>query len=257
MEWYHTLELAPGVETPGWFDTRPLVAQLPFPASLAGKRCLDVGTFDGFWAFEMERRGASEVLAVDVIDPQGWDWPADSEPSAIEAIAQRKGRGEGFEVAKEALGSRVTRRELSSYDLDPADVGRFHVIYVGSLLLHLRDPIGALMRVRAVCDGTALMMDRVSLLLSALAPGVPLARLDGKGRPWWWNPNRAALLRYIEAAGFEVVGKPRRVSIPPGRAQVRAPLRPRTMISRGGREALLVSRRGDPHLAVLARPANA
>ena len=51
QEWYHTLELAPGVVTPGWFDTREVPQRLPIPASLAGRRCLDVGTFDGFWAF--------------------------------------------------------------------------------------------------------------------------------------------------------------------------------------------------------------
>jgi hypothetical protein len=60
-EWYHTLELAPGVETAGFFDHRPLLRKLPIPASLAGQRCLDIGTFDGFWAFELERRGAAEV----------------------------------------------------------------------------------------------------------------------------------------------------------------------------------------------------
>src|SRR5262249_20625446 len=59
-DWYHTLELAPGVLTPGWVDVRPVVPRVPIPASLAGLRVLDVGTWDGFWAFEMERRGASE-----------------------------------------------------------------------------------------------------------------------------------------------------------------------------------------------------
>src|SRR3954469_23606194 len=98
-EWYHTLELAPGVVTPGWFDTRKVVKQLPFPASLAGKRCLDVATFDGFWAFEMERRGAAETVAVDVLDPLAWDWPAKSESAVIETIAQRQEAGRGFEIA--------------------------------------------------------------------------------------------------------------------------------------------------------------
>src|SRR3954466_13460849 len=89
-EWYHTLELAPGVVTPGWFDTRKVVSQLPFPASLAGKRCLDVATFDGFWAFEMESRGASEVAAIDLIDPLAADWPVNSSAAVKEAIGQRK-----------------------------------------------------------------------------------------------------------------------------------------------------------------------
>lgn len=44
--WYHTIELAAGVETPGWFDLRPAAAKV-LPPRLTG-RCLDVATFDGF-----------------------------------------------------------------------------------------------------------------------------------------------------------------------------------------------------------------
>src|SRR2546423_3261813 len=86
-KWYHTLELAPGVLTPGWFDTRSIAHSIPFP-DLTGKRCLDVGTFDGFWAFEMERRGAAEVIAIDLIDPTQADWPAGSTDNVRAAIAE-------------------------------------------------------------------------------------------------------------------------------------------------------------------------
>jgi hypothetical protein len=85
VAWYHTLELAPGVIMPGWFDLRPVVPKV-LPASLAGLRCLDVATFDDFWAFELERRGAREVVAVDVLDPRDWDWPVGSPPAVIAAI---------------------------------------------------------------------------------------------------------------------------------------------------------------------------
>src|SRR5215210_4317698 len=107
--WYHTLELAPGVATPGMFDHRPHVGRYPLPGDLTGKRCLDVGTMDGFWAFEMERRGAAEVVALDVLDPHAWDWPAGSAESTIAALADRQRGGAGFEVARRALGSRVQR----------------------------------------------------------------------------------------------------------------------------------------------------
>src|SRR5213079_414603 len=115
------MELRPGVETPGWHDTRPVVGQIPFPASLTGKRCLDVGTFDGFWAFEMERRGASEVVAIDILDPAAWDWPARSTPETMAAIGRRKGQGQGFDIAHSQLGSSVRRLERSVYDLNEAE----------------------------------------------------------------------------------------------------------------------------------------
>ena len=50
--WYHTIELAPGVVTPGEIDLRKLAARV-LPDRLDGLRALDVGTFDGFWAFEL------------------------------------------------------------------------------------------------------------------------------------------------------------------------------------------------------------
>src|ERR687895_1108727 len=65
IDWYHTQELAPGLVTPGMFDLRPYVDRYGLPEDLSGKRCLDVGTFEGFWAFELERRGA-EVVAIDL-----------------------------------------------------------------------------------------------------------------------------------------------------------------------------------------------
>ena len=51
LDWYHVLELPGGVVTRGHFDCRPIVGKVPLPASLGGKRVLDVGTWDGFWAF--------------------------------------------------------------------------------------------------------------------------------------------------------------------------------------------------------------
>jgi hypothetical protein len=80
FDWYHTQELAPGVETPGLFDHRPYVDRYGIPADLSGKRVLEVGTFEGFWAFELERRGA-EVIAIDVDRMQQLDWPPRLRPS--------------------------------------------------------------------------------------------------------------------------------------------------------------------------------
>ena len=61
---YHTLELAPGILTEGKIDLRQTAAKI-LPDDLRGRRALDVGTFDGFWAFELEKRGA-EVVAIDI-----------------------------------------------------------------------------------------------------------------------------------------------------------------------------------------------
>lgn len=255
-EWYHTLELAPGVVTPGWFDTREVVRELPFPGSLAGMRCLDVATFDGFWAYEMERRGASETIGIDILDPMAWDWPLDSTSAVIDALEQRKEGGRGFEIARQALDSSVERIEMSVYDLDPKTIGEFDFVYVGSLLMHLRDPVRALESVRSVCRGRMLLVDNINLGLTLAHPRRPVAALDGVGRPWWWKMNLPGLARAVQAGGFRLVQPPKRIWMPPGRGHPRARLSRQILRSEEAREFLVASLKGDPHAAILAEPAH-
>jgi tRNA (mo5U34)-methyltransferase len=256
IQWYHTLELAPDIVTPGWLDHRSVVDRIPFPASLAGARCLDVGTFNGFWAFEMERRGG-DVTAVDLLDPGAWDWPPGSDPEAITEIGRRMSEGDGFEIARSALGSRVARIDRSVYEVGSADLGSFDFVYLGSLLVHLRDPVRALATLRELCAGTLIVVDGIDLPLSLRSPRLPVARLDGKGRPWWWYPNVAALVRMIEDAGFELVARPRMLFVPPGRGWAPPRFKPALARTREGRYWLTAAWLGDPHAVIVARPRSA
>jgi tRNA (mo5U34)-methyltransferase len=186
-DWYHCIELPDGTVTPGAFDLRPSTKVVPLPDDLTGARCLDVGTWDGFWAFEMERRGAAEVVAIDIEDPERWDWPPRERVAGhgggLAVLSDRKPPGAGFRHAAEALGSKARRVDRSVYELDPATDGAFDVVFLGSLLLHLRDPVGALDRVRAVCRGQAVVADTVDAIPSLLRPRTPTARLEGGERP--------------------------------------------------------------------------
>ena len=168
-----------------------------------------MGTFDGFWAFEMERRGAGEVVALDLDDPARLDWPLDARTAGPEAI-RRAGaaRGPGFETAHRALGSSVKRVDLSVYDVDRASLGRFDVVFVGAILLHLRDPIRALESLRSVTGGDLVVVEHIDARLELVAPRLPLARFHGIGVDGqWWVPNRAALARYLRSSGFSVVAR--------------------------------------------------
>jgi tRNA (mo5U34)-methyltransferase len=203
--WYHTINVAPGVSTPGWFDLRPIADELPWP-EIEGKRCLDIGTADGFLAFEMEKRGAAEVLAIDVADHELWDHPLRARergPAYLRHIAGPK-KGVGFEIARELLDSSVTLKQLSIYDLDPDEVGEFDVIVCGVLLLHLRDPLRALEAVRGVCRGQFMSTNQVGLRTSLLHRKTPLARLNGLTQGQWWIPNRAGHRQMLLAAGFDI-----------------------------------------------------
>src|SRR3954453_2892060 len=249
--WYQTVELEPAGVTPGYFDPRQAAGLVPMPASLAGLRCLDVGTYDGFWAFEMERRGAAEVVAIDVLEPDRWDWPGDTDTATRTELRERKRTSRGFDIARAGLGSRVERRDLSVYELDAGDVGEFDFVYCGSLLLHLRDPVGALMRIRAVCRGTLLLEDVIDLGLTLRFPRRPVAGLDGRGRPWWWRANVAGLRRMLEAAGFTVPRRPVRFYMRFGAGGPRPRVRARALWSHTAREEAIYALRGDPHVALL------
>src|SRR4051812_34450958 len=250
--WYHTIELTPGVETPGYFDLRE-VARKVLPATLEGKRCLDVATFDGFWALELASRGAAEVVAIDILDPRQWDWPAGSDDAVLAAVGERKGAGEGFEIVTEVLGQRIERREQSVYELDPALIGEFDFVYVGSLLLHLRDPVRAVERVRSVCRGSALFVDAIDPVLTRLHPRRPVASFDGLGRPWWWKANLEALARIVRSGGFEVTRK-RRVKMKPGAGFPRPRPGLRALRSQEVRAEVRNAYIGDPHAAIDAHP---
>jgi len=253
VDWYHTIDLPGRGPTPGFFDHRRLLRKLPIPASLTGQRCLDIGTFDGFWAFEMERRGADEVVAIDLLDPAEADWPVNSAPAVMEAIGDRKRAGRGFETAHAALGSSVERIEMSVYDLDHDVVGQFDFVFMGSLLLHLRDPIRALERARSVCHGLFLTIDAIDPLLTLMHPLRPLGFLEGTARPWWWKPNLRGYRQMVTSAGFQVVQGPTPFLIPPGAELKRKRVPMRALRGYEGRQALIRRHAGDPHAFILAR----
>ena len=88
IRWFHTLELPGGITTPGAVDSTRLLGRVDLPASLTGKRVLDIGAWDGFCSFEAARRGAATVLATDSYSWGDGGW----------------GTQDGFLLAREALG---------------------------------------------------------------------------------------------------------------------------------------------------------
>ena len=203
--WYHTIDLGNGVVTKGMFDHRPVLDRYMLPADLSGKTCLDVATMDGFWAFEMERRGAKEVVAVDIDDPEKADWPASLRSGSTKQMGHEK--AERFGLAAEQLGSKVKRVIRSVYDLD-TDVGEFDFVFCGDLLVHLKDPVSAVEGIRRVCRGSAVIVNPVQEF--RFARRRPMARLDGIDEFEWWITNLAGLERLVRAAGFPrvEVGRP-------------------------------------------------
>jgi len=135
--WYHQIELAPGIVTPGGQNSRLVLDSLNalgLPFDCKGKRVLDLGARDGFFSFEMEKRGA-EVLAVDYALPTAT----------------------GFSVSAEILNSRVPYKVDNIYSLSSEKYGRFDIILCLGLIYHLRNPMLALDIIRSLCKSDALL----------------------------------------------------------------------------------------------------
>lgn len=178
--WWHTIDLGDGIVTPGEGGSAALLERMHMPEDLSGKTVLDIGTFDGFFAFEAERRGAARVLAIDHREPPG------------------------FRIAHRALGSGVEFREMDVMDLSRDEIGTFDVVFFLGVVYHLRDPVGALTRVRDV-TGELMILETEGALAWIAEPAVRFvgshaALTDGALN--WWYPNMEALLAMIHAAGF-------------------------------------------------------
>lgn len=255
LTWYHTLELPGGVVTPGEYDLRPVLDRVPLPDSLEGKRCLDVGTHDGFWAYEMERRGAAEVIALDLDDAADLDWPTPG-PEITEEVRAAYGKHrQAFDVAHRALGSSVQRRSHSVYALSGGELGHFDFATIGTLLLHLRDPVGALTAIQSVLAGGGQLLcnEAIGTTSSIIRRKVPRAKFTVvPGEPFWWMPNVAGLSAFLRQAGFEEVSRTRPYLLPSGAGVLKMPLRLRGPGS-AGIARQLVLRRGMPHVCFLVR----
>ncbi len=129
--WHQRWEVAPGLFTPGTNSVARLMSDAEVPQDLSGKRVLDVGTYNGCCAFECERRGAPDVVALDIMNPVRT----------------------GFTALHAALGSRVKYVRASAYELDPDLHGCFDLVLFFGVLYHLRYPLLALDRLRTVCGG--------------------------------------------------------------------------------------------------------
>jgi tRNA (mo5U34)-methyltransferase len=253
--WYHTMDLGHEIVTNGWFDLRPIVDRLPWP-DLNGRRCLDVGPWDGFLSFEMERRGAAEVVALDIGSHEEWDWPAVARHRGPEAMRQMAGVevGAGFRTAREILGSRVERVESNVYSLSPEEFGMFDFIVCGSLMLHLRDPVAALEAIRSVCAGTFMSAEEVRVGLTIRARRRPLAEFRAGERCQWWIPNVAGHRRMVGSAGFEIQQAIRPYVIPFGPGHPNRKGSWRRMTAEDALMRTISRRRGMAHSALLAKP---
>lgn len=151
--WYSTMELSPGVFSPGLniptvSGPRQIIRQM----NVAGLDCLDVGSVEGMLAVLMGRQGAKSVTAYDRID---WS-------SKIAFV--KRCYGADFEY--------ISGCNYFCF-LDAAKKTRgfpFDFVNFSGVLYHMFDPLGGILRTRSlVRDGGFVLLETSALIREEVA----------------------------------------------------------------------------------------
>lgn len=205
--WYHTIDLGHGIVTPGQYDHRPLLHHYGIAEDLSGKTVLDVGPAHGFFAFEFEKRGAERVVTVELPRWSEHDGSAELKRDFLAAnvdTASERYLHDALAFAIQARQSRVEQLFYSVYDLQPDIVETFDIVFCGSLLIHLTDPLRALYALRSVTREYAIVATVIDP--ARFGSRHPRAYFHGtpKGQAFW-APNMVCLEKWAIAAGFKRV----------------------------------------------------
>lgn len=189
--WFQKISLWPDLVTPGWSD--PATEKLPYyglPADMTGMRVLDVGCAEGFFSFEAERCGASEIVSID------------SFPDSVRR----------FNLCRDVFRSRATPYLCNVYDLSPKTFGTFDLVMFFGVLYHLRHPLLALEKILSVCTGTLLVQtagrEEPGTAAEPLAYFYPRGITSGPPEDRqhdptvFWLPNRECVRAMADHAGF-------------------------------------------------------
>ena len=192
ISWFHRIEIAPGLWTPGMQTrTQEMLRNVRMPDDLSGKTVLDVGAWDGFFSFEAERRGAARVLATDSFCWEGEGW----------------GTKAGFLFARDALRSKVEDLGIDCMDIAPDRVGTWDVVLFLGVLYHLKNPLEAIERMASVTRELLIVETVVDTRAGDERPMLtfyPGAELDGDPTSWF-GPNVSAVTAMLRLVGFDRV----------------------------------------------------
>ena len=140
---------------------------------------LDIGAWDGWFSFEMERRGA-EVLALD------------------------SAKNTRLLEARRLLGSRIEYRIGDICRLTWKDLGTFDIVLFLGVLYHVKHPVMALENVCGLCRDMACIESFVTEADLNAVPAMEFyettelrGQLDN-----WVGPNAACLMAFCRTAGF-------------------------------------------------------
>jgi len=190
--WFHSIDFGDGLAARGAKTAEYIAGECEAilgPVNLHGTTLLDIGSYNGFYAFEAKRRGAASVTASDSVV---WN--------------NAKRARESFELARSLLKSDVAALEIDPTEITKAAVGVFDVVLYLGVFYHLIDPI-ACTRGISECAGRLLIIETHLDALAINRPAMifyPGSELNNSPTNWW-GPNHAAVAGMLNTAGFDDV----------------------------------------------------
>ena len=197
--WFHTFALAPGIYTPGIARDHGYRLGVLGADRFAGRNVLDVGSFDGFYSFLAEARGARRVVAVD--NEQYVDWVRARFGVTLEG-------GAGFRAIAGLVGSRVEYRRMDAVDVNEL-AERFDVVLCFGLLHRVTDPIGLLRALAGVlAAGGEIVLETYGSHLGADAPAIEVHEpgdVYARDDFVYWGFSAEGLRRLARIAGLDEI----------------------------------------------------
>jgi SAM-dependent methyltransferase len=215
--WYHKINLGNGIITPGYDfdDVWNGIRKSRETIDYKGKRVLDIASWDGMWAFEAEKLGASFVVATD----------ADN-------------RNENFEFVRSVLNSSVR----SYYNIPPhrlsdrldavifshsnpglpsqpqqkeyLKLNEFDIVQHLGLLYHLRDPLLTISQARSVIKEDGYLLLETAVIIDDNQSCMYFNNNNMFGAcgklpiyddiSTWWAPTVPCLIEMVQSSLFEV-----------------------------------------------------
>ncbi len=190
--WHHTLRLFPDLIVEGAKTAELLEAEreaILGLVDLAHRSVIDVGSWNGYFAFEAKRAGAARVIATD---------------SFVWRSPDFRGR-EAFDIARECLNLDIEAKDIDPTefpgDMEPVDA----VLFLG-VFYHLIDPIMVLQKVAALANDL-LVIETHQDVLTMPRPAMvfyPGATLNNDATNWW-GPNPECMTELLATVDFRHV----------------------------------------------------
>ena len=205
---YQTIEL-PGVGViPGSWDHREGCDVYLGHVDFKGKKVLDVGPANGFFSFEMERRGA-KVVALDLGQKSEWDvvpHPYFDEENLKANMRENVRKVENaFWYGHGLLQSKVELVYGTVYDV-PQLIAPVDVALMSNVLQHFRDPLRAIEQVSKVVKETIVITETLWYETPEFIASSSMRLIPSADSPEcnhsWWQVSPALITGFLRLLGF-------------------------------------------------------